>query len=292
MEDFVKKKLLTILLCGIMAFSITGCGNSKNEFDVGGKSNIEVVKSDVSLSLKKGTLTNTSATFILKNDSNIDIQYGNPFSLEIKQNGEWHEINVELNFTMPAYVLKPNESKEFKINFENTYGKLSAGEYRFIKSIDMEKEDGTYETFYVAAEFTMEQNQNDIIGNSDNLDFYITKPENHNDIRFNDYYTTKDNGVNRTIYLAGNIEDFYIKLQDKDITLKTYLSTAFQTLDDGIKSITDELKLKETLKDGGTKIYKSKEKDITIVACNTTKNDKNIFIGDYSMEYREKDCKN
>lgn len=127
---------------------------------------------------------------------------------------------------------------------------------------------------------------------SNNFDFYITKPEHHNDIRFNDYYTIMDNGINRTIYLAGNLGEFYIKDQDSDITLKTYLSTTFQTLDDGIKSITDELELKETLRDGGTKIYKSKDKDITMIVCNTTKNDKNILIGDYSMEYVNGDCKN
>lgn len=120
------------------------------------------------------------------------------------------------------------------------------------------------------------------------FDFYITKPENHNDIRFNDYCTVE----NRTIYLAGNIGEFYIKDQDKDITLKTYLSTAYQTLDDGIKNITDKLELTVTLKDGGTKIYKSKNKDITMIVCHTTKNDKNILIGDYSMEYTEGDCKN
>ena len=120
------------------------------------------------------------------------------------------------------------------------------------------------------------------------FDFYITKPETHTDIRFNDYCTVE----NRTIYLAGNIGEFYIKDQDKDITLKTYLSTAYQTLDDGIKNITDKLELTVTLKDGGTKIYKSKNKDITMIACNTTKNDKNILIGDYSMEYTEGDCNN
>ena len=93
-------------------------------------------------------------------------------------------------------------------------------------------------------------------------------------------------------YLAGNIGEFYIKDQDKDITLKTYLSTAYQTLDDGIKNITDKLELTVTLKDGGTKIYKSKNKDITMIVCRTTKNDKNILIGDYSMEYTEGDCNN
>lgn len=29
-----------------------------------------------------------------------------------------------------------------------------------------------------------------------------------------------------------------------------------------------------------------------MIVCNTTKNDKNILIGDYSMEYTDGDCKN
>ncbi len=121
-----------------------------------------------------------------------------------------------------------------------------------------------------------------------NFDFYITKPQVHNDIRFNDYYTFDG----RTIYLAGNLGEFYIKGQDKDITLKTYLLSTSQTFENGIKQITNKLELKDTLKDGGTRIYKSKEKDITMIVCNTIKNDKNIFIGDYFMEYTEGDCKN
>ena len=119
------------------------------------------------------------------------------------------------------------------------------------------------------------------------FDFYIAK-EQANNIGFNDYYTLD----NRTIYLASNLKEFYIKEEDKDITLKSYLSTTFQTLDDGIKNITDKLQLKDTLKDGGTRIYKSKDKDITMIVCNTTKNDKNILIGDYSIEYKEDYCKN
>ena len=56
--------------------------------------------------------------------------------------------------------------------------------------------------------------------------------------------------------------------------------------------VIEKLELKDTLKDGGTNIYKSKDKDITMIVCNTTKNDKNILIGDYSMEYTDGDCKN
>jgi len=119
------------------------------------------------------------------------------------------------------------------------------------------------------------------------FDFYITKQEVHNDVRYNDYFTFND----RKIYLAGNIEQFYV-VDGLTMILKEYISNANQTMDNSIKTITDKLELKETLRDGGTKIYKSKDKDITIIVCNTTKNDKNVLIGDYSMEYIEGDCKN
>lgn len=148
----MKKTVLTILLCGIMIIGLTGCGNSKNNV----KLNIEEIKNDISLSLKEGTLKETGATFILKNDSNIAVQYGNPFWLEIKRDGKWQKMHTELNFTLIAYILKSKESKEFAIDFENTYGKLSPGEYKFIKDIDIEKEDKTFENFYVEAEFTID----------------------------------------------------------------------------------------------------------------------------------------
>lgn len=126
------------------------------------------------------------------------------------------------------------------------------------------------------------------IENVTDFDFYITKAQEHNAIRFNDYYTTD----NRTIYLAGNIEEFYIVDNGSKMTLKYYISNANQTFNRSIQTVTDKLELQDTLKDGGTKIYKSKDKDMTWIVCNTTKNDKNILIGDYSMEYKDGDCKN
>lgn len=151
----MKRKLSVILLCGIMVLAITGCRANKNEFEIGKESDIEVIKNDVSLSVKEGTLTNTGATFILKNNSDKVSRYGYPFTIEIKKNGKWHKINVKLNFILPVFELNSNESKEFKINWENSYGKFAKGDYRLIKSVDYEYEEGKYESFYVAAEFTI-----------------------------------------------------------------------------------------------------------------------------------------
>ena len=151
----MKKTILTILLCGVMVLGMTGCGKQKNEFDIGNKSDIKISQNDVIMTIKEGTLTNKSATLVLTNNSDKNFQYGIPYEIEIKKDGEWHKINVELYFTMPAFQLSSKESKEIELDWENGYGKLAKGTYRIIKGIDYEYEEGKYETFNVAIEFTI-----------------------------------------------------------------------------------------------------------------------------------------
>ena len=151
----MKKTILTILLCGVMVLGMTGCGKQKNEFDIGNKSDIKISQNDVIMTIKEGTLTNKSATLVLTNNSDKNFQYGNPYEIEIKKDGEWHKINVELNFTMPAFQLSARENNEIEINWENGYGKLEKGTYRIIKEIDYEYEEGKYKSFNIAVEFTI-----------------------------------------------------------------------------------------------------------------------------------------
>lgn len=152
----MKKTMLTILLCWSMVLGLTGCGKSKNEFDIGNKSDIKISQNDVAMTIKEETLTNKGVTLVLTNNGDKNFQYGNPYEIEIKKDGEWHKINVELNFTLPAFGLKSKESKEIELNWEHGYGKLAEGTYRIVKGIDYEYEKGKYETIYVAIEFTIE----------------------------------------------------------------------------------------------------------------------------------------
>ena len=152
----MKKKIFTILLCGVMVLRITGCRSLKNEFEVGNKSDIKISQNDVIMTIKEGTLTNKSATLVLTNNSDKNFQYGNPYGIEIKKDGEWHKINVEVYFDMPAFQLSAKENKEIELDWENGYGKLAKGTYRIIKGTNYKYEDGKYETFNVAAEFTID----------------------------------------------------------------------------------------------------------------------------------------
>lgn len=120
------------------------------------------------------------------------------------------------------------------------------------------------------------------------FDFYISKQDSHNDIKFNDYLTFND----RKYYLAANIKEFYV-IDGEKMILQSYITNFNHTLDNpSIDKITGKLPEKEILKDGGTTIYKSKDKDITIVVCNTIDGNDDVFIGDYSVNFDDKSmCK-
>lgn len=125
----------------------------------------------------------------------------------------------------------------------------------------------------------------DVNHKSYEFDFEIVKTDTYNSIKYNKYYEYSD----RVIYFKPYIEEFYV-YDDIKMTLLDYVSKTYQTLDDGIKSITDNMDLEATFRDGGTKLYKSKVKDISILVCNKVTGNKDIYVGDYSMNYESDMC--
>ena len=123
--------------------------------------------------------------------------------------------------------------------------------------------------------------------NTIGFDFYVSKNDNKGITKFRNYYTYNDR---KKIYLANNIEEFYIYDTDYKMTLKEFISTVYQTFDASIKDITDQLELTGALYDGSTKIYKSKEKDITLINCQKMDSNHNIYIGDYLLEFTDSIC--
>ena len=102
---------------------------------------INVTDVEVIMQLKENTLSSTGLTMILKNQSNVDLQYGNPYSIEKYQNDYWKTVELinDISFTLPAYGLNKNESKELSIDWERGYGKLPNGKYRIVKDFDYEE---------------------------------------------------------------------------------------------------------------------------------------------------------
>lgn len=93
---------------------------------------------------------------------------------------------------------------------------------------------------------------------------------------------------NRTIYFVCIDEIILKRKTAKDMTLKYHLQNVNQTFSDSIKQLVSDIDDIEYLKDGGTKIYKHKE--YTIILCNTIEGNKDIYIGNANMEYKENYC--
>ena len=152
-----KNGKLLLLICGLLSISIVFFINIKSFFwtYVGGESSINVSDYGVSLSVVDKTLSNIGGTFILKNDNKNEIIFYEPYELEIKKDGQWHEITIQIDFIEIANVLKSQDSYEIEINWEETYGELPKGEYRLIKEISVLNENGSFENSYVSVEFTL-----------------------------------------------------------------------------------------------------------------------------------------
>lgn len=106
-------------------------------------------------------------------------------------------------------------------------------------------------------------------------------------ISFNKYLTKE----NRTIYFENNIKELYIFDHQSRWTFKYYVTNTNQSLENSIKSVTDLLEKEANLKDGGTAIYKDKDKNMTVIACNTLNGNKDVYIGDYQLSFKDNMCK-
>ena len=117
---------------------------------------LDTVKDKVVLELKSGTLKKTKATFILKNNSNVNITYGDEYKIEKKINNNLQELKGKLDFDLPAYNLKYMNSVELKLDWKNGYGSLDKGKYLLVKNVSIENVDGSSEEFNVYGEFNID----------------------------------------------------------------------------------------------------------------------------------------
>lgn len=105
--------------------------------------------------------------------------------------------------------------------------------------------------------------------------------QNQSDCRKPQLLLTK-NKINIYTYCLENTK---ININEKEIELKEYLEDETNAIDNIIKT----LRLEDTLWDGGTQIYKG---NITLIKCNTLDGNKDIYIGNKDMKFKQNFCKN
>jgi transcriptional regulator with XRE-family HTH domain len=97
------------------------------------------INDGVEMTIKKGTLSKTKATILIKNTLEYEITTGEPFYIEKYNINKWEKVEDICNgsciFNLPAYNIKPFETREITHNWEKIYGELPKGTYRLVKEI-------------------------------------------------------------------------------------------------------------------------------------------------------------
>ncbi len=111
--------------------------------------NIFEDSTDITMTIKEGTLTKTSATIIIKGK---DVSCGYDYNIEKKENDNWKSVTQIKGYFVPAVSCSSLIGKlDFNLDWTERYGELENGEYRIVKEVFTN--DGDTELY---AEFTIE----------------------------------------------------------------------------------------------------------------------------------------
>lgn len=147
----MKKIIFASLISLTLLLGLTGCTNKIDKI-IGAESSITIETNEITLKVKEDTLTKKGATFILENNRKEAINYNSAYTIEVKRDNVWHELNIINEFVDETYEVDPKSTDQITIDWEKSYLKLPKGEYRVIKEITVPS---TLELFYVAGEFTI-----------------------------------------------------------------------------------------------------------------------------------------
>lgn len=91
--------------------------------------------SKVSMKIKEGTLTKTSATIVITDTNESPYGYETWYRIDKKLNGQWKELQTisPVYWTEQAFIVNKDGILELKENWKDIYGELEKGEYRLVK---------------------------------------------------------------------------------------------------------------------------------------------------------------
>lgn len=113
----------------------------------------------VSMIIKDGTLTKSSATVIITDTvKDEEHTYGDSFAIQKKRSNEWIDLDTIIDnygFNMIGYGVNEDNILEMEVKWDWLYGELEKGEYRLIKNFAVNKNDSYLGSKKIYVEFTI-----------------------------------------------------------------------------------------------------------------------------------------
>lgn len=113
----------------------------------------------LSMEIVEGTVSASGAEIILRNNSNTSYSYGEYYTLEKEENGNWVAIKLKEDVAWHdiAFILEPNGESTMEVQWKWMYGELPKGTYRIQKEVYCDTDRKLDTT--VCAEFQVDESQ-------------------------------------------------------------------------------------------------------------------------------------
>lgn len=112
------------------------------------------------VSMKVTEIDDHSLKLEVKNETDLDVQYGDDYLLEMldKGRGTWVQVsylNSDIAFHDIAYSVGKDKVSVWEVDWTNMYGTLAAGEYRIVKEVHDFRGTGDYTVYTLTAPFAI-----------------------------------------------------------------------------------------------------------------------------------------
>ncbi len=143
-----------------------------------------VVSYDDGLNITLGTenITQNGLTILCTSNDESEEEYstGSPYSIDKLSDSGWVDVETipseeELCWTMEAWLILPNETVRWDVNWSYLYGELGAGSYRIKKMIDSQSDYKVSKAYYAYFDI-VEPAQTEFVSYEDELGYGISVP--------------------------------------------------------------------------------------------------------------------
>ena len=150
----MRKRLIVALILSVIVLAVgtVGCNNkpSSNE----GTSELLGVSMYVEKSHYPSNISEINVVW--KNDTDKDLTFGNPFTIQKLVGKEWKTIGNGANFTTIGYRVAPHSEMKHSYNIRLYSEMLEKGTYRIVTDFLNVLSPGNYNTYQLTANFTVE----------------------------------------------------------------------------------------------------------------------------------------
>ena len=135
-----KKQMQYIVIATVILFVVLGAWLVVDKMNVDDSGNSDIAHSAAAVAMTVHNVTPSNISFTLENPTRSELLYGDSFSLYAYRNNSWERVEpIEgaPDFTLAGFFLTPHSETNLTRHWQDRYGELPPGDYKFKKSIDL-----------------------------------------------------------------------------------------------------------------------------------------------------------